>query len=457
MLRTEHGKTIFCQVAESVATTHAKRAPGPKGTPLAGNMWSFWHDVFKMLLEGPGRYGDVVRFRVLRDVYHLIAHPDDIHQVLVKDQKMFSRSAARSSQILEAVTGKALLTLEGEEWQKHRRLCNPALGKRALETGIESILASCESFPRKLREDGEFDVQSVMTSLTANIAGRTFFGSHGDWEEKKLEESIDAILSHHWRRIKSRSDLVHKLPGRSRRRFDRAMDYIGDVVDQIMSNENDEKSLLGRLQTARSEGNKLSDEDIHNEIVTFLLAGHETTATALLWAFYLLAKYPQWQEKISAEMTPLLQPEPDLESLRDAVQTRHFICETLRLYPSVWLIERVALKDYELRGFEIPKGSTVIVSSLVTHRHPDFWDEPNHFYPERFGGEYPEGAYFPFSMGAHACIGRSFALLEMQLILGELLRQYRFEWAGEPFEPHFAVGITLRMKERLALKAVSTQ
>jgi cytochrome P450 len=428
-----------------------KRAPGPKGTPIGGNLWSFWLDFFNLLESGHEEYGDVVRYRVLNKTYHLLTHPNDIKHVLLSHKENYNRSQANSSQLLHTITGDSVISLEGKEWQQRRRLCAPAFSSNSLTAYIPAIINCTEETIQKWQNTPEINLESAISSLTANIVGKAFFGSSTSWDENEFEESIKQILSHHWQRIKSPLDLVHKLPLKSRRNFDKAMSYIRSIVQNILDQKHDldPKCLLARLISAKEDNYTLSAEDLQNEVVTFLLAGHETTATALCWSFYLLAQHPEWQDIIADEAKGNLNP---TDSKLDMPQTFNFFQETIRLYPSVWLIERLVLEDDFIQGYHIPKGSTIILSPLTTHRDKKFWESPQLFNPDRFLKAPVKHSYFPFGIGPHTCIGQNFALLECQLILGNILQHYRFELADKSFAPEFEVGITLRMKKPLHLK-----
>jgi len=439
----------------------SQNAPGPKGAPITGSLWSFWKNVFTLFDKGQEKYGDIVRYRVVRDIYHLILHPDHITHVMVDNKSNYSRSLTHSSQVLHSVTGDSTLTLDGPQWAVRRRLGGPAFSPSSLNKYISSMLNCTDRLVKQWNTslDESIEVRPAMSSLTAAIAGSTFFGADVPWDEEKLEQSMGAILDHHWQRIKSRTDLVHKLPSGSRRRFDKAMAYIRGIVANIVANENsvEETTLLSRLISARDEGQKLDLKGVQNEVITFLLAGHETTATALLWCIYELTQHPEWQDKIVAEAKEFLS---DAESLDTSIvkrmnNTRKFFLEVLRMHPSVWLIERQALEDDIIGGFHIPAGSAVLMSSLSTHRHPDFWDRPNVFNPDRFtsdGNEIHKNAYFPFGLGPHTCIGKNFAILEGVIILGRLLQNYCIEANDPNFKPTYQVGITLRMKDALNIK-----
>ncbi len=428
----------------------SEKAPGPWGTPIGGNLWAFWRNVFDLFEKGHKNYGDIVRFRVTNKIFHLIVHPKDIHRVLMAKDAPYSRRPTHSTQVLLSVVGDSLLTLEGKDWQMHRKLAGPAFSPKSIQGYISAIESAVDQLNDRwlieAQNNSAINVQSAMTSLTALIAGRTFFGTGAKWDEARLEESIDGILDHHWQRIKSLFDLVHKFPTKSRRRFDDSIAYVNEIVSQILKdNDDSQQTLLTRLLSAREDGKGFSEEDIRNEIVTFLLAGHETTATLMIWCFYNLAIYPEWQERLLPEIN-------QSDDLDDLVLCEKFINETMRLYPPVWLLEREALEEDTIGGYAIPKGSTVLMSPLLTHRHKDFWLEPETFDPEHFAPEHFEksqDAFIPFGHGPHTCIGKGFARVESLIILRSIVKRFRIALHDEKFEPEFQVGITLRMKKPL--------
>lgn len=439
----------------------AKRAPGPLGTPFGGQLWSLWRDVFSLFEKGHEKFGKVIRYRVFLSTYHLLVDPKDIRYVLIENKENYSRELTQSTQLLQSITGESILTLDGQEWLKRRKLANPAFMAKSLEKSFSimqsSINEKIEGWSELCNKSQAIQAASEMSSITANLAGKVFFGSETIWDAKRLEHSIDAILKHHWRRIKSVTDFPHRFETKSKVSFDRGLEYIRSIIDHILKNlQSENYCLLSRLINAEEEGVKLSEQEIKNDAITFLMAGHETTATALQWCLYTLAKEKKWQEKCAEECENVMVGTGlNLKTLENLKLTQQCIQETMRLYPPVWLLERQVIHDDEIAGFYIPANSSILMSPFITQRSKEFWDNPNTFDPERFSTEaksHNNPAYFPFGVGGHTCIGRSFAMIECTMILASILKNFRIELADSNFVPEYQVGITLRMKKALWIK-----
>lgn len=426
-------------------------APGPAGTPIGGHLWKFRRNLFGLLKDSHEKYGDVIRFRILNEVFHLFIHPEQIKEILILKKDSFSRSAAKSSMVLEAIVGKSVLTLDGPEWADRRKLLSPVFGRNGLSSSITPMKQSVDVFINKAKENFVYQASAFNSEMAARVAGACFFGVEDKWDIEKLESSMDDILKHHWNRIKSLFDLPHKLPTLSKRKFNAGMNYIQKIIENILQDECslEKPGLIHKLKLLEKEDSTFGHQHFINESITFFLAGHETTATALNWCLYMLSRHPEWQEKIRQEATIYLNKDlvniDDIESMKI---TKAFFQEVIRLYPPVWLMERRVMEDVTIGGYELAKNTSVIFSMLQTHQHKTFWIEPEKFQPERFlNTEERNPAYMPFGLGGHSCIGQVFATLESVLCLGLLMKQYQLEAVDPKFIPAFDVGITLRMKK----------
>lgn len=421
------------------------------GTPIGGNLWKFRRNLFGLLKESHAQYGDIIRFRILNEVFHLFIHPDQIKEILILKKDCFSRSAAKSSMVLEAIVGKSVLTLDGPEWASRRKLLNPVFGRNGLSSSITPLKHSVETFINNTKENYVYQTSSFNSEMTARVAGTCFFGVEDKWNVTTLEASMDDILKHHWNRIKSLFDLPHKLPTISKKKFNNGMNYIQNIIENILKDESyrEKPGLIHKLKLLEKEDADFGHQHFINESITFFLAGHETTATALNWCLYMLSKYPEWQEKIRMEANACLKKENiDIDDIESMKITKAFFQEVIRLYPPVWLMERRVMEDVTIGGYELAKNTSVIFSMLQTHQHKSFWSSPEQFQPERFlNAEERNPAYMPFGMGGHSCIGQVFATLEAVLCLGLLMKQFQLSAVNPKFVPAFDVGITLRMKK----------
>ncbi len=446
----------------SIATRQPsqRRAPGPPGNFIFGNLPDLRRDPLHFYPEMCARYGDVVRFRGLGSfVWFLISHPDDIERVLKSKQYpkgMFIQN-------IKMLVGNGLVTSEGDFWRKQRRLAQPAFHRQRLEslatmmTGAAETLA--EQWQPRVAHGQPLDVANEMMRLTLQIVGRALFSVDISGAADKVGAAVTVALDHINYRSLQPLALPERIPTPHNRRFLRARQTIDTLVDGIIAERrrsaahgpDDRGDLLSMLLAARDEetGVSMSSEQLRDEVKTIILAGHETTAVTLPWAWYLLAHHPEIEQHLHDELAGVLGGRtPGLDDLPRLPYTRMVVDEVLRLYPPAWAVARQTMVDDHIQGYHIPAKSPVVMSQYVTHRHPEFWDKPNAFVPERFGNgaeQRPRFAYFPFGGGPRICIGNSFALMEAQLLLATLAQRYDFRLVPQhPVVPEPTV--TLRPK-----------
>jgi cytochrome P450 len=434
-------------------------APGPPGLPLLGHLLPFRRDVLGLLVSSRQRCGDVVRFRLGPLVLHLVAHPDAIRRVLQERMDLYDKET-RSSGKIRGMTGLGLLTASGELWRRQRRLIQPGFRPAAVAGFMERMTAATtamlERWERHAAAGEPLDAASEMMRLTYTIVGRTLFGADVSGDAGAVEEAMAVLLAHTYGRLERIVDPPLWIPTPGNRRFRAALSIVDRVVYRILEERRRRPEaswpddLLSTLLRERDEetGHGMTDEELRNEAITLLLAGHETTANALAWTLYLLARHPEALERLRQEALAALGDRPptpgDLHALPFAERV---LRESMRLYPPIWAMERRAVADDELAGYRIPAGSTVVVSPWVTHRHPDFWDDPERFDPDRFTPERAAGrptlAYIPFGGGPRFCVGGHFAMVEALVITVMVARSWRLRL--EPAPPVVPrPGITLR-------------
>jgi cytochrome P450 len=436
-----------------------RTAPGPRGLPLLGHVVPFRRDVLGLLTGSRERFGDVVRFRLGPMVLHLAAHPDAVRHVLQERMEIYDKET-RSSAKIRGLTGLGLLTVSGDLWRRQRRLIQPGFRPTAVTGFLERMTAAAaemlERWEVSAREGRPLDLASEMMRLTYTIAGRTLFGTDVSGDAAVVEDAMAVLLGHTWRRLERIVDPPGWLPTPGNRRFRKALAAIDGVVYRILAERRARgeeawpDDLLTVLLRQRDEetGRGMTDGQLRDEAVTLLLAGHETTANALAWTFHLLSRHPETLERLRAEAVETLgdrAPGPgDLQALPF---TEQVLRESMRLYPPIWALERRAVAEDELGGYRIPRGSTVILSPWVTHRHPAFWEDPERFDPGRFSEEGSAGrpplAYIPFGAGPRFCVGGHFAMVEMLVVTAMVARRWRLRPVeGWPVVPE--PGITLR-------------
>jgi cytochrome P450 len=457
--------TMMLDEKRAPAVRQTKKAPGPPGHFLVGNLFEFRRDVLQLLLESRQRYGDVVRFRLGPMIIHLVSHPDHIKHVLVTHQHNYNK-ATRSAAKIRSVTGEGLLTSNGEAWLRQRRLMQPAFQAQRLaaftDVMAETTAAMLNCWRPSAERGASIDVASEMMQLTCTIVSKALFGADVVKDLGTLEQAATVVMEHTYDRLESLLDLPPFVPAPRNRRFRSALRQIHQLVDRIISERKRTRQkvpdLLSLLLRERDEdtGQGMSEQQVRNEAITLLLAGHETTANALTWTWFLLSQHPSAADRIRAEAAEVLDDRaPAFSDLPRLGHTLRVFQEALRLYPPIWIMERRVLADDEIGGYHIPRGSTIVLSPYVTHRHPDFWDSPQEFHPDRFLPEPSAGrvpyAYFPFGGGQRLCIGDKLALMEAQVIIPMVLRMFDLEMVpGVLVLPK--PGITLRTSQGLPMK-----
>lgn len=435
--------------------------PGPRDLPLVGSVFAFRRDPLAFLRETTAAYGDVVCYRFGRTPVFLLKHPDDIKDVLVTRQHDFVKG--RGIQWTRIFLGDGLLTSEGAFHTRQRRLSAPAFHRQRIGAYGE-VMADYASRARDRWRDGEtlqFDVE--MHALTLAIAGRTLFGEDMADEAAEIGSALTDVLTLFPRFALPWARALQRLPLPSNRRFERARARLDATVYRIIrlrrQSGRDQGDLMSMLMAARDEddGQRMTDVQLRDEIMTLLIAGHETTANALCWTFHLLAQHPEVERRLHAEIDAVLGGRlPGLADVPALACAERVLAEAMRLYPPAWNIGRQSVADYAVRGYTLPKGSLFAVSTWVTHHDERWWPDPFRFDPERWLPEAraarPKFSYFPFGGGARQCIGEAFAWMEGILLLSTIAQRFRFRSApGARVLPQAL--ITLRPRHGLSLVA----
>jgi len=424
-----------------------RHAPGPPSGRIRGNLPELTRDALGFLLHLRREYGDIVQFRLGPQTMFLLSRPRHVRAVLLDDET-FVKGGRWA--VMRPLLGDGLLTASGVTWQRHRRLVNPALrpGRIAglLGTMVRLSEEAADRWAETAARGEPVDVSAEMMALSLRIAVETLFGEDIAPHIDQIGRAFHVANRHLARQIWNPLDrLVGQLPTARRRRFTAAIAELDAVVLSLIARRRGappRDDLLSMLIDARDEdGEGLSDRELRDEAMTMLLAGHETTANALTWAWYRLGQAPDAQRRLAAEAdaTPL----PRAPGIRDVGRLRYsgqIFQEAMRLYPPIWMLPRLVTRDTRIAGADIPAGSTVIVSPYVTHHLPDVWENPAGFDPERFSEDAtaarPQSAYLPFGGGKRTCIGQHFAMMEGRIVLSTLARRLRMELVpGLPVEP----------------------
>ena len=431
-------------------------APSPPGSLFTGHLHRIRHDVLGLLMESTRDYGDVVRFKVGPLAFHLLNHPDHVAHVMIRNRKNYDK-ASRSSENIGLICGESLLTSNGPAWQLSRRTIQPMFHRSAVAGFVGTISDCTRAMLDSWAVTREVDVASEMMKLTFRIVGRCLFGVELEKEARTVEDAMHTLVLHTYHRWRNIFNAPPSWPTPANLKFRKALAEVDGIISRLIARHREHPPEVPNLLTMLMHGEDsetgaaLSDQAIRNEAITFLLAGHETTANALSWALYLLCSHPAPMEGIRDQIQEACGDRaPTMEDLPKFSSALHVFEESTRLYPPIWAMERHVIADDEISGYHIPKNSGVIISPYTLHRHPGFWEQPEMFNPGRFEKrDHP--AYLPFGAGPRFCIGSEFALAEARVILPMILRQFDLEAIpGQTVEPEPA--ITLRLKNGFRVK-----
>jgi len=381
------------------------------------------------------KYGDIVYFRFGPQDVFFLNHPDYIKDVLVTHHQSFMKG--RALQRAKRLLGEGLLTSEGDFHRRQRRLAQPAFHRGRIASYGAVMTAYAARASSRWRDGETLDISQEMMRLTLAIVGKTLFDADVEAEADEIGAALTAVMELFDYLLMPFSELLEKLPLPHVRRFQRAKDRLDETIYRIIEERRagleDRGDLLSMLLAARDEegdGGQMSDLQVRDEVMTLFLAGHETTANALTWTWYLLSQHPEVETKLHEELAAVLEGrEPTVEDVPRLRYTEMVLSESMRLYPPAWAIGRLALKDYEVGGYVIPARSLVLLSPYVTHRDERFFPQAERFDPKRWTQEAresrPQFSYYPFGGGTRRCIGEGFAWMEGVLLVAALARDWR--------------------------------
>ncbi|HEX8635792.1 MAG TPA: cytochrome P450 [Pyrinomonadaceae bacterium] len=446
-------------MATALSTPDAR--PQRAGSPLF-DLLAFRRDPLKFLTRIAREHGDIVQFRLGPQRALLLNHPDLIRDALVTRGDHFHKGRAlqRSKRLL----GEGLLTSEGEYHRRQRRLAQPAFHRKRVESYGAAMVAYAARSSARWRDGETLDIAHEMTRLTLSIVGKTLFDSDVEAEADEIGRALTEMLELFQMLLLPYSEYLERLPLPANRRFTRARAQLDAVIYRIINERRatgaDTGDLLSMLLLAQDEEGAtggMTDEQLRDEALTIFLAGHETTANALAWTWYLLAQNPDAEAKLHAELDATLEGgrPPTVADLPRLRYTEMVFAEAMRLYPPAWVIGRLVVEDYALGDYVAEKGTLVLLSQYVMHRDSRFFPRPLRFDPERWTPEAkearPQYSYFPFGGGARRCIGEGFAWMEGTLLVAAIARRWRMRLVpGHAVVAH--PRITLRPKHGIRMK-----
>jgi len=449
---------IDTREAASLDRPHLGSEParGPRKLPIIGLFLEIRSDPLGFAIRTANRYGDIASFRLGGNTVFMLNRPEFFHHVLVENYRNYHKSDFYKA--VRPIFGNGLVTSEDATWKRQRQLAQPAFHRQqiaAIAAGMmDEIDLMLDGWAQAARDGSPIDVAAQTMELALGNIARAMFGTDVRDEFKNINESIAIILRRGEKEIWSPFPLPFWVPTlrnlRARQAVRRLDRIVYRVIDEHRQGEGKAKNLLTMLLSARYEDSDdgMTDTELRDQVLTILVAGHETVGTAAANIFYLVSKHPHVERRLVREIEEVLgDRRPCLEDLRRLEYTSMVVQEALRLYPSAWTISRKALKDDKIGGREIPAGSTIMLSPYVLHRNPDIWRNPEAFLPERFNADdvarRGKNTFVPFGGGPRACIGANFALTELQLLLVRTYQRYRL---------HAVPGFKLNLEPMISLR-----
>lgn len=413
--------------------------PGPKGTLIQGVMPEFTRDSLAFITRCRD-YGDVVRMRFLYQTVYFLYSPADIESVLSTNSKNFMKARTLRTPFFQRLVGNGLLTSEGEEWRRQRRLAQPAFHRQRISGYGDVMVEFAQRLIADWQEGQERDIYRDMMRLTLEIAAKTLFNADVSGDADKVRRVLSEMVKPFAAQATFKWILDNRLPTRAHREFFAAAKEIDEIVYRIIGERRasgrDHGDLLSMLLSAHDEddGSQMTDKQLRDEVMTIFLAGHETTALTLSWTWYLLAQDSEVERKFHAELKEVLDGRtPTMADLPRLKYTEKIAKESMRLYPPAFGLGREAIEECEIGGYRVPAKSQVFMFQWAMHRDPRYFAGPEEFRPDRWTEEFtetlPKYAYFPFGGGPRACIGNYFAMMEIVLVLATLGQQFRFSLA----------------------------
>jgi len=443
-------------------TSRAAYPPGPPRSLRTLVIYVPGRDPLAFFTNLARTYGDIAHVQMAGEHLFLLNHPQLVKDVLVTNQKSFfkGRGLERSKRLL----GEGLLTSEGETHVRQRRLMQPAFHRDRIASYAATMTRTADHVQREWTEGGTIDVAQQMRRLTLAVVGQTLFGTDVEAHAQRVGQALTTVLDSFWLTMLPLFEVLEHLPLPPFHGIRKASAELDAIVYGLIAERRkspgDRGDLLSTLLMAQDEEGdrgRMTDRQIRDEAMTIFLAGHETTANALAWTWYLLSGAPLVEAKLHEEIDRVLGGRlPTVEDLPNLAYVEQVVTEALRLYPPAWIIGRRAIEDYTVEGYVLPARSIVVVSPYLVHRDRRFFSDPDCFLPERwtpaFKASLPPFAYFPFGGGTRRCIGESFALTELVLVVSTLAQRWRFRLVpGHAVTPQAVV--TLRLKHGLKMTA----
>lgn len=416
------------------ATHNWRFATAPGGLPLIGHAVRMGRRPLEFLTSLPA-HGDLVELRLGSNRAYLPCHPDLVHEVLLNARVYDTGGPVKDK--ARPILGNGLITSDWTDHRRQRRMVQPAFHPARLPTYAEVMRDECAAESRAWQAGRPFDVGNAMQALTARVTARALFSTDiADRAVAEIQRSLPVIVHGAYRQAMDPTGLLAKLPIAANRRFDEALTRLRRLIHRIVEDyrtaSTDRGDLLSALLTAQDPetGARLDDQEIHDQVMTLLLAGIETTASALAWSFHLLGRNPAAETALHAELDEVLDGRtPAYADIPRLDYTQRVFTESLRLYPPAWLFTRTTVETTELAGRELPPGSDILISPYVLHHTPALFTDPESFDPDRWlperAKDVTRGSYLPFGAGSRKCIGDVFGMTEATLAVAAIASRWR--------------------------------
>lgn len=425
--------------------------PGPKGLPIVGSALEFRKDPLAFLRKTQQTYGRMATVTLGKQQFVLFFRPEHVRYFLTEHPRIFTKPSRDGVGNLRALLGDGLLTTDGDVHRQQRRLVQPAFHKQRVESYAQDMVQFTQEMLESWQPGQEVDMAREMQLLTLRIITKAMFNLDSREQAIELGRAFNMLINNgraFGRRPRARFNLPFTRYGKMVTAKQTLDEFVYNLIAQRRADGRDYGDVLSMLLPAQEEGQGLSDRQVHDHVLTFLAAGHETAQNTMSWTFYLLSQHPRVLQKLLAELYSVLDERaPTVEDLPNLPYLEWVINESWRYYPPAWTQGRRAAEAFDLDGYHFPQGTIAIFSQWILHHLPDIWGDPEVFRPERWdpaGGEkVPQGAYFPFGAGPRICIGKPFAELETRLLLATILQRYT---------PRLVPGFHVALQPRVTLR-----
>ena len=436
--------------------------PGPKTSFLSTLTYRPGRDPLEFFSTITREYGDVAYLRLASEQLFVVSDPAVIKDVLVTHNQNFHKS--RGLEKIKILLGEGLLTSEDEFHLRQRRLMQPAFHRDRIAAYASTMVSYGDRVRSGWTDGATYDLSREMSRLTLLVVGKTLFDTDVESQARDVGEAMTGLRDSFWSLMLPFGEYLQYLPIPHMRRGRRARQRLDEIIYRMirerrasLGDRGDLLSMLLLAQDDEDKGRGMTDKQVRDEAMTIFLAGHETTAGALTWTWYLLSQAHEVERQVYEEIDRVLGGRlPTVADVERLPCITRVVTESMRLYPPAWLVGRRAVNEYRIGDYYVPPRSIIVMSPWIVHRDARHYPDPLRFDPDRWTPEFkaalPRFAYFPFGGGPRQCIGESFAWMELVLLVATVAQQWRFELVpGHPVVPHAAV--TLRPKHGMKMIA----